>query len=201
MKNSVVSKYLLIISLLLFASSCADKNKSESETTKFYSLDGSKLGIEIADKELRIKFNPPIGWDLMHTAISKKTESQGAANSEDSFIYQATYVFFNDSTGGLLSVGKVITSDSSLAKNTRLNFYKGFLTSKHKNEKLSVNNFVHSSIGFTQFKFVKESLISYKIVLENAGGEIIQFDYIIPADYSKSEQPSIKSSIGSIRLM
>ncbi|MHB8931820.1 MAG: hypothetical protein ACYC5R_14590 [Melioribacteraceae bacterium] len=185
----VISSFIVI--------SCG-KGKNDQNDSDFFSFDKSKLGIEVVDQELGIKFNPPINWELRQTSISKKVESRDAANPNDHFVYEPTYVFFDNSTGGLLSVGKVVTNDTTLAKSARLNYYKGVISTKNKNEKFTSGNFIHSKIYFSQFILEKQNLISYKLVFENTAGQIIQFDYTIPAGNLETAQPLIKSSIGSI---
>ena len=185
----VISSFIVI--------SCG-KGKNDQNDSDFFSFDKSKLGIEVVDQELGIKFNPPINWELRQTSISKKIESRDASNPNDHFVYEPTYVFFDNSTGGLLSVGKVVTNDTTLAKSARLNYYKGVISKKNKNDKLTGANFIHSKIYFSQFILEKQNLISYKLVFENRSGQIIQFDYTIPAANSETAQPLIKSSIGSI---
>jgi hypothetical protein len=187
--------------LMLVLISCA-KDKNGSDESEYFSLDRSSLGIEVVDVDLGIKFNPPEKWNLRQTMISRKVESRGdISNPNDSFIYQPTYVFFNDSTGGLLSVGKVVSSDSTLAKSARINYYKGLITAKTPKDKVSSGSFVNSKLYFSQFKIQKENLISYKLIFENFKGEIIQFDYTIREDYLEGMLHSIKSSIGTIRNM
>lgn len=191
--------YVVMISLL---ASCGKGEDSQDNSDEYFSFNKSELGIEVVDQELGIKFYPPIKWELRQTSISKKIESRGAvAKPGDNFVYQPTYVFFNDSTGGLLSVGKVVTNDTVLAKSARLNYYKGLIGTRHKNNNLTTGNFVHSKIYFTQFKIEKQNLVSFKIVFENSRGEIIQFDYTIPASNLEDTQPVVKSSLGSIRLL
>ncbi|MHB9039279.1 MAG: hypothetical protein ACYC4T_01360 [Melioribacteraceae bacterium] len=185
----VISSFIVI--------SCG-KGKNDQNDSDFFSFDKSKLGIEVVDQELGIKFNPPINWELRQTSISKKVESRDASNPNDHFVYEPTYVFFDNSTGGLLSVGKVVTSDTTLAKSARLNYYKGVISTKNKNDKLTSSNFIHYKIYFSQFILEKQNLISYKLVFENTAGQIIQFDYTIPAGNLETAQPLIKSSIGSI---
>ena len=185
----VISSFIVI--------SCG-KGKNDQNDSDFFSFDKSKLGIEVVDQELGIKFNPPINWELRQTSISKKVESRDASNPNDHFVYEPTYVFFDNSTGGLLSVGKVVTNDTTLAKSARLNYYKGVISTKNKNDKLTSSNFIHSKIYFSQFILEKQNLISYKLVFENPAGQIIQFDYTIPAGNLETAQPLIKSSIGSI---
>lgn len=197
--SSVVLILVVMISLLV---SCGKGKDNQGDSDEYFSFDKSKLGIEIVDQELGIKFYPPIKWELRQTSISKKIESRGAAAKPgDNFVYKPTYVFFNDSTGGLLSVGKVVTNDTVLALSAQLNYYKGLIGTRHKNNNLSTENFVHSKIYFTQFKIEKQNLVSFKIVFENSRREIIQFDYTIPANNLEDTQSIIKSSLGSIRLL
>ncbi len=182
--------------------SCGKVKNSETGANEYFSFDTSKLGMEVVDQEMGIKFYPPQKWNLRQTHISKKIESRGAAvRPEDNFVYKPTYVFFNDSTNGLLSVGKVETKDTTLAKSAQLNFYKGLISGKYRDNRLMSVSFVHSKIYFSQFKLEKENLTSFKILFENQKQEIIEFDYTIPAKYFESTYPSIKSSIGSIRPM
>lgn len=194
--------YLLLYfsASLLFLLSCRKGKGDETDLSDFIAFDKSKLGIEVVDQSLGIKFYPPSGWDLKQSSISRKVESRGSTtNPNDNFFYQPIYVFFDNTTGGLLSVGKVETSDTTIIKSARLNYYKGLLNTKYKNNDLSIGNFVHSKIYFSQLKFRKENLFSYKIIFENSSGEIIQFDYTIPKDFLESTNISIKSSIGSIQ--
>ena len=208
MKNSIGKKnyyfrlVLMLVPSLLFLISCGKGKNDEANLSDFIAFDKSKLGIEVVDQSLGIKFYPPKDWDLMQTSISRKVESRGSStNPNDNFFYQPVYVFFDNTSGGLLSVGKVETSDTTISKSARLNYYKGLLNTKYKNNDLSLGNFIHSKIYFTQLKFRKESLISYKIIFENASGDMIQFDYTIPKDFLENADLSIKSSVGSIQPM
>lgn len=198
LKRFSVEFLVFLLFAILFA--CGDKKKG-GEPGEFFNLNKLNLGIEVSDQELGIKFSPPKDWQLMPASISRKVESRSTVKQSDNFVYQPTYVFFNDSTGGLLSVGKVVTKDSTLAKSARLNYYKGLLSSKLKNNALGISAFVNSKINFTQFKIQKENLYSFKIIFENSSGEIIQFDYTIPAKFLDNTQIFMKSSIGSIGLM
>ena len=201
-KNYYFLLALLFVSSFLFFISCGDGKNGESDLSDFISFDKSKLGIEVIDQNLGIKFFPPNGWDLKQSSISRKVESRGSSTKpHDNFFYQPIYVFFDNTTGGLLSVGKVETNDTTISKGARLNYYKGLLNTKYKDNNLSVGNFIHSKIYFTQLKFRKENLISYKIIFENSSGEIIQFDYTIPKDLLENANLSIKSSVGSIQPM
>ncbi len=194
-------KKLFFLFALLLINSCGKKDNSAG-ANNYVVLDSSKLGIEVADQDFGIKFSPPKGWSLRPTAISKKIETRGTAeNSSENFIYQPVYVFFNDSTGGLLSVGKVITEDSTIVKSARINYYKDLLDQKYKDDNLSSLNFINSKILFTQIKFSKHKLVSYKIIFQNAKGSIIQFDFTVPQNYLADSENFIKASIGSIKLL
>ena len=199
-KRSILLAFLLSTSLILVY--CREKNSGEADTVDYVSFDRSKLDIEITDLDLGISFSAPRSWSFKQTSISNKTESRGSAvNPSDNIIYKPTYVFFNDSTGSLLSVGKIITEDSSMAGPARINFYKSLLISKYKNDKIKVVNFINSRILLTQFKIERQNLVSFRIIFENARQEIIQFDYTVPLGRLESDYPSIKSSIGSLKLL
>ncbi len=192
---------IIFFFLMLVLFSCG-KGKNNKEEPENFLLDKSLLGIEVVDVDLGIKFNPPVNWNLRQTMVSRKIESRGdISNPNSSFIYQPTYVFFNDSTGALLSIGKVISSDTTLLGSAKINYYKGLISAKTPKDNLSTTSFVSSRIYFSQFKIQKENLISFKLIFENLKGEIIQFDYSIRSDYLEGLQHSIKSSISSIHFM
>jgi len=201
-KNYYFLIVLLFVSSFLFLISCGKGKNDGTDLSNFIAFDKSKLGIELVDQSMGIKFSPPNGWELKQSSISRKVESRGSTtNPNDNFFYQPIYVFFDNTTGGLLSVGKVETSDTTISKSARLNYYKSLLNKKYKINDLEVGNFVHSKIYFTQLKFRKENLISYKIIFENSSGDLIQFDYTIPKDFLENVNLSIKSSVGSIQTM
>ena len=201
-KNFNVLFAFLFVSSILFLISCGKGKNDEADLNDFIAFDKSKLGIEVVDQNLGIKFFPPNGWELKQSSLSRKVESRGTTtNPNDNFFYQPVYLFFDQTTGGLLSVGKVETNDTTISKSARLNYYKGLLNTKYKNNDLSVGNFIHSKIYFAQFKFRKEKLVSYKIIFENSSGDIIQFDYTIPIDLLENTNLSIKSSVGTIQPM
>ncbi|NJD22027.1 MAG: hypothetical protein FIA82_05085 [Melioribacter sp.] len=201
-KNFDFLPVFLFVSSILFLISCGKGKNDETDLSDFIAFDKSKLGIEVVDQNLGIKFFPPNGWELKQSSLSRKVESRGTtANPGDNFFYQPVYLFFNQTTGGLLSVGKVETNDTTLSKSARLNYYKGLLNTKYKSNDLTVGNFIHSKIYFSRFKFRKEKLISFKIIFENSTGDIIQFDYTIPMDFLENADLSIKSSVGSIQPM
>lgn len=197
LKLLIISSITILTALSIFIS--CGKGSGIGDGSEYFSFDRSNLGIEIVDQEMGIKFYPPKEWELRQTSISRKIESRDSSNPADQFIYHPTYVFFNNSTGGLLSVGRVTADDTTLTGSARINFYKGLLNTKHKNDNLSTANFVHSKLYFSRFKIQKQNLVSYKLIFENKRGEIIEFDYTIPQDNLESADPSIKSSIGSIR--
>ncbi len=196
------NKIYFFLSIMITAAILTNCGKGENSfsDSDYFIFKNSNLGMEVVDQELGLKFYSPANWDLQQTSISKKIEARDSSNPNEHFVYLPTYVFFDDSTGGLLSVGKVLTNDTTIAKSARLNYYKGLISSKHKNDKLISGNFIHSKIYFSQFKIEKYNLVSYKVIFLNGSGEILEFDYNIPAGYLEGSLPSIKSSIGSIRL-
>jgi hypothetical protein len=201
--NTVKNIYIMAIPLLIVIIFAGCKSQPKvSDYTDYFSNDKTKLGVEVTDQDLGIKFFPPSGWELKPTLISKR-EIGGSRSAKDAgnFTYIPIYVFFNDTTSGLFSVGKVEGGDSSLTKSARLNYYKSALADKYKENKLAIGSFINSGIAFTHIKLEKENLVSIKLLFMNHNGEVIQFDYTVPAIRLPRVIDAIKASIGSIKFM
>ncbi|MBI5809166.1 MAG: hypothetical protein HZA74_12275 [Ignavibacteriales bacterium] len=182
---------------LLFVSIWFGCSKDINDEEISFIVDQSKLGIEMSDYDLGVKFHPPKNWELQPASLSKKIESR---NSTESFIYEPIYLFFNDSSQAVLSVGKVVSLDSSVSKSAQINFYKSLLLSKYKENNVRFSSFTHNKINFTQLIFEKGNLISYKIIFLNGDNDIIQFDFSFRSEFKKNILINIKASIGSIKL-
>jgi hypothetical protein len=201
--NTIKNIFALAIPILILNLLAGCKSKPEvSKNVEYFSNDKTKLGIEVTDQELGIKFFPPIGWELKQTLISKRAlAGNRSAKEGGNFSYNPIYVFFNDTTSGLLSAGKVEGGDSSFTKSERLNYYKSALADKYKENKLTIGSFVNSGISLTHIKLEKENLVSIKLLFMNKIGDVIQFDYTVPANRLPHVIDAIKASIGSIRFM
>jgi len=195
--------YVRTIPILILILLAGCKSKPEvSVSAEYFSNDKTKLGIEVTDQELGIRFSPPIGWELKQTLISKRAMSGGKSSQLGmNFSYNPIYVFFNDTTSGLFSAGKVEGGDSSLTKSARLNYYKSALADKYKENKIVIGSFVNSGIAFTHLKLEKENLFSIKLLFMNKIGDVIQFDYTVPANRLPHVIAAINASIGSIKFM
>ena len=194
-------KWIVPVIIIILLGGCKSKSVV-SNSVEYFTNDKTKLGIEVADQELGIRFFPPIGWELKQTLISKRPMGVSKSSQQGgNFAYTPIYIFFNDSTSGLFSAGKVEGGDSSLTKSARLNYYKSDLADKYKDNKLLIGSFINSRISFTYIKLEKENLISIKLLFMNQTGELIQFDYTIPANRLPLVENAIKASIGSIKLM
>ena len=192
-------RYLILLTAGYLLVSCSGKKSEEEEAANLFSFDKTKIGMEISDDVLGIKFKPPLDWELMPSSISKKIENRN--NPSDGFIYEPVYIFFDKANGSVLSCGKVNSTDSTITTSSEINFYKGLLSTKYKNSNLSMNTFVHSRITFTLVKFDKENLRGSKLFFQNSRGQIIQLEYSFRKDSEELVSPAIKASIGSSLLL
>jgi len=193
-------KISLIILLLIIITGCSKKSNDEFNFRK--RIDKSKLAAEITDEKLKIKFNPPIDWQIKQPEFSRKVESfsKNSESNEKNFFYTPVYLFYNDSTNSLLSVGYVDSPDSSLSLNDKLNYYKNLISNKYHQYHLSVNEFVNSNIHLTQFKYEIGNFINNKIVFKSKIC-IVTFDFtVLKKNYNK-EFEYIESAISSIELI
>lgn len=193
---------LILFTVLLVVSACGNKDDG-MDYVEFYKLNESKLAAEVIDQTLEIGFKPPMNWSLMPAELSRKTETHLRNNNpqEQQFAYQPVYLFFNDSTGSLMSVGFVDYPDTVLNSVVKLNYYKNLLSKKYQGNKLVVSNFSHTNISFSQFKNEKGNFINYKIIFSNPQSNIVQFDCTIPAKHLEEELNLLKACIGSIKLV
>lgn len=180
--------------------SCEDEKVPEK---KFYSTKTTDLAQKTTDFDLGIIFNSPKNWDLRSTEISRRIENKrGYKGIKGEFIYEPSYVFFDDSTTSVLSLGRVEPPDSLKGRSGLLNFYSQILVSKEIGENDNeVDQFVKDEIKFTQFTLDRGSIISKRLVLQNKFDDLIQFEYTSRKNFFDSEYQKILQSIGSIILL
>ncbi|MDH7604705.1 MAG: hypothetical protein QHH13_07380 [Melioribacter sp.] len=199
MQINFVYTTLVVIAFSFILTGCSKKNNDilDYRNLKF---DKSKVAAEITDERLKIKFNPPINWQIKQPEFSRKVESfsKNTESSEKNFFYIPVYLFFNDSTKSLLNVGYVDSPDSSLSLNDKLNYYKNFVNNKYYHYNLIVDEFVHSNIHFTKFKYEIGNFINNKIILKSKNF-IVTFDFTILKRNYNEEHEYMESTISSIK--
>ena len=192
---------ILPLFILIFLIISCEEEKTPEKV--FYSPGTSLLQQMATDFDLGIKFNPPKKWDLRSTEISKRIENKGGYKGfRGEFIYSPSYVYFDDSTTSVLSLGKVIPPDSLKGRDGLLNLYSQILVSKEStNTDYEIDQFIKDGVKFTQFSIDRGSIISKRLVFQNSFKDIIQFEYTSKAKHFTSEYEKIKQSIGSITLL
>jgi hypothetical protein len=177
---------------------CGGKKDKVEEQFDFAISDESQLGLETFDKDLGVKFNSPKKWKFQSASLSRKIEeTKNSTNINESFSYQPVYLFFDDSTGSVLSVGFVDNGDTTVSYDFKRNQYKNILHDKYSKDSATVNEFSYLKINYTLLKFERNSLISYKILFTSNKG-LIMFDFTIRNEYHDSELRKVKACIGSI---
>lgn len=197
------TKILAVIFLSLIMIGCKSNEEGGWFNADFYNNDLEKIAPEIVDEALGCKFNPPVNWLFQSAELSRKIESKNNLqdNGQKSFTYSPAYLFFNDSTGSLLSIGRVEYSDSVSTIENLVTSYKNLLSNKLKNEKLSIGSFTKSGIKFAQFKSEKGNFVNYKIFFPTGSGKLIQLDCTIRKENLETELNYLKASVGSIELI
>ncbi|NMB80211.1 MAG: hypothetical protein GYA14_00140 [Ignavibacteria bacterium] len=200
MKLNLALIFFLITALF---SGCKRSEESDWFSGDFYNNDKDKISSDMVDENLGCKFNPPLSWSLQSAELSKKIESKNKFQDagQNTFSYLPVYLFFNQQTGSLLSIGLVEYSDSTATIESKLSSYKNLITNKYRNDKLSLGAFTKSGIKFNQIKSEKENFVNYKVIFYNTAKKIIQLDCTIRKDYLKTEIEFLKATIGSIQLL
>lgn len=195
--------FLIVVSVViifLFQFCSGEENKEVSE---YYSLDSVQVASVIPDFNLGIEFKSPQNWKKRAAEISSKVETKGIYDGHlGQFVYEPSYLFFDDSTLSVLAMGKIVPPDSLVENSNILNLYAQALSATQKNkQEYTVDQFEKDNIRFTIFTINRANIISKRLIFQNKFNDIIQFEYTTRADAYQSEEEKIKQSIGSIGLL
>ena len=204
MKNENILKAVmgLVLFIAVFAlNSCkkGDENGFEEITIN---VDQNRIGNEFVEMNLKFKFNPPKGWMLKPSELTEKIVSRQNADklAGDSFIYKPLYVFFSDSTKGILTFGTIEKNDS-LKTPVQIQRYLDELIARFGKENIKTKNFIKDKIMFSQLTIIKQSIITRKLIFKNIDGNYLQFDYTLQKDIFELEDKAIESSLGTLKLV
>jgi len=204
MKNQNILKTVTALAVIIAVftlNSCkkGDENGFEEITIN---IDQSRIGNEFVEMNLKFKFNPPKGWLLKPTELTEKIVSRQNTDKPagDSFIYKPLYVFFSDSTKGILTLGTIEKNDS-LKTPIQIQRYQDELTARFGKENIKIKNFIKDKIMFSQLTITKQSIITKKLIFKNIDGNYLQFDYTLQKDILDLEEKAIESSLGTLKLV
>ncbi len=204
MKNKIALKTAFIaalISVALSFYSCKQKGENDFEEISI-SVDKNRIGDEFVEMNLKFKFNPPKGWLLKPSELTEKIVSRQKSEKEggDSFLYKPLYVFFSDSTKGILTIGTVDNNDSAKTA-PQIQRYIDELIAKYDRKNVTVQNFIKDKIMISHLTIEKQSIATQKMIFKNSDGRFIQFDYTLQKDMMPKEEKAIESSLGTLKLV
>lgn len=191
----------LLFSVVFSLNSCKSKNENEFEEISI-NVDQSRIGDEFVEMNFKFKFNPPKGWLLKPSELTEKIVSR--QNSEkangDSFLYKPLYVFFSDSTKGILTLGTVNRNDT-VKTPLQIQRYQDELINRFGKSNVEVKNYIKDKIMISQLTITKQSIITRKMIFKNSGGQYLQLDYTLQKDVFGNEEKAIESSLGTLKLV
>ncbi len=192
---------LLSISVMMSFNSCKSKSGNEFEEVSI-DVDTNRIGNEFVEMNLKFKFNPPKGWMLKPSELTEKIVSRQKSVKEagESFLYKPLYVFFSDSTKGILTIGTIETNDT-LKTPIQIQRYIDELILRFEKPNVTVRNFVKDKIMISHLTIAKQSIITQKMVFRNIIGNYIQLDYTLQKEMAGTEEKAIESSLGSLKLV
>lgn len=198
LKNGLI---LLAISVMISFNSCKSKRGNEFEEISI-DVDKNRIGNEFVEMNLKFKFNPPKGWMLKPSELTEKIVSRQKSVKEggESFLYKPLYVFFSDSTKGILTIGTIETNDS-LKSSVQIQRYIDELIIRFEKPNVTVKNFVKDRIMISHLTILKQSIVTQKMLFKNGEGNYIQFDYTLQKEMADTEEKAIESSLGSLIMV
>lgn len=193
--------FLLLFSVVLSLNSCKSRNNGDFEEISI-DVDNNRIGNEFVDMNLKFKFNPPKGWMLKPSELTEKIVSRqnSVKESGDSFLYKPLYVFFSDSTKGILTIGTVSRNDTSKVP-LQIQRYQDELIARFGTDNVTVKNFIKDRIMISQLTIAKLSIMTRKMIFKNNEGQYLQLDYTLQKDVFDREEKAIESSLGTLKLV
>lgn len=204
MKNQNILKTVAALAFIIAVftlNSCKSKDDSGFEEITI-NVDQSRIGNEFVEMNLKFKFNPPKGWLLKPSELTEKIVSREKSDKEagDSFIYKPLYIFFSDSTKGILTLGTIEKNDSTKTP-IQIQRYQNELIARFGKDNVEIRNFIKDKIIFSQLTITKHSIITKKLIFKNIDGNYLQFDYTLQKDIQEVEEKAIESSLGTLKLV
>lgn len=204
MKHKIALKAglsLLLFSVVFSLNSCKSKNGNDFEEISI-DVDQSRIGNEFVDMNFKFKFNPPKGWLLKPSELTEKIVARQNSEKEngDSFLYKPLYVFFSDSTKGILTLGTVSRNDT-LKIPLQIQRYQDELINRFGKENVEIKNYIKDKIMISQLTITKHSIMTRKMIFKNSDGQYLQLDYTLQKDVFKNEEKAIESSLGTLKLV
>jgi hypothetical protein len=191
----------LLFSVVFSLNSCKSKNENDFEEISI-NVDKSRIGDEFVEMNLKFEFNPPKGWLLKPSELTEKIVSRQSSEKQDgdSFRYKPLYVFFSDSTKGILTLGTINRNDTSKVP-VQIQRYQNELINRFGRENVKVKNFIKDKIMISQLTIAKQSIITQKMIFKNNDGQYLQLDYTLQKDVFGNEEKAIESSLGTLKLV
>lgn len=204
MKNKNIIKIAAALTLLIAVftlNSCKKKADSGFEEVTF-KIDNSRIGNEFVEMNLKFKFNPPKGWMLKPSELTEKIVYRQNQNKGegDSFIYKPQYIFFSDSTKGILTIGTIENNDTTKTP-IQIQRYQDEIIARFGKDNIKILNYIKDKIMISQLTITKHSIITRKLIFKNIDGNYLQFDYTLQKDIFGIEEKAIESSLGTLKLV
>lgn len=192
-------KLVIFYIVILFLAGCHSDNREAMEKSEVkFDVNPALLGNEIKDRELGIKFSPPVGWEMLDSAMfAVISEKLSKEYQQETIIVVPKHIFSYEGGKALLAVSSFTASEedsSSVFKN-----YSNLLLKKFDSLQLKYAEFTKDGINLRQHLIQTDTHVNFKLLFATGNGKYCQFDYILlRAVYDESKAKAVESSIGSI---
>lgn len=193
---------VVIFGLTFLLTKCSEDKIKEGPIPLSIEIDSSKIGTLFQDSLLAVSFYPPFLWEIYNTELSDRVETVREVNKSltKKYRYSPKYLFFKYGANSLLSVGEITLIDTSESPENFLDNYVKHTTSKYSPENLTIAEYIKDGLFLKHVKSEVKNLVSYKYILKNQFGNLVQFDYTFRSRNLEEELPSVLSSLGTVQL-
>jgi len=186
-----------LITLLLF-SACGQRAEDPSGVPVMaFEVNEALLGEAVRLDAHGLVFSPPRGWkgasaDLLEEINTTVFEKEASVRQE------SIKVFYDADAGSFLSVTLVqVDGGGSFEEQTEQ--FANLLSSQQTSVSYRKAAFNKDGLHLVQFMGQSQGMINFKLLLASGGGDLLQFDYVVPMAHYPEQVKAVESSIGSLQ--
>ena len=192
--------FLLLILVSIYA--CGNEKSDTSLKELYFDIDESLLSAPIIDDTLGIEFRVP---KYVHD-LDPDIRKQLAANlgSQElpglGIIIEPRQIFMDSTQKFILMINRIASVQDTMHSDAIESAYKNYLSKQLGDKIVRKGSFSKQGIPVTQFVIQDGTSTIMKIFFSNDHRSLVQFDYLILADYDQRIK-AIEASIGSINQL
>lgn len=193
--NHPLLLWLVLVLACGVLASCGEQTESAVLQPMQFAVDSTLLGSVVEDAALGLRFQPPRGWEAF--SEDQVDSMRQATSGMGDMLLRPRYVFLHPEHGSVLTVSS-LARDSSVTYAEQIASYEQALSGPLPAGAVKKAQFLKGNLPVTQFLIQTDAMVNFKLILQEAPGDLVQLDYLVPQSLYPQTARMLESSIGSI---